>query len=89
MTLHLYRLCVAIAFSLALAPTHAASDRDESKAERADSKAERTEEKAVQEDAQKKRDAPTCDTDSCRRDAQGMHGPERAKFMTECLRKRR
>lgn len=74
---------IAIAVSLALAPAHAASDRDASKSNRA-------EKRAVEKEAPKKADErnPTSDTESCRRDAQGMHGPARANFMTECLRKR-
>jgi hypothetical protein len=28
------------------------------------------------------------DLDSCRRDARGLDGPERARFMTECLKTR-
>jgi hypothetical protein len=29
------------------------------------------------------------DLDSCRRDADGMRGPERSRFMTQCLRERK
>ena len=120
---------IACAVSLALAPAHAAADRDESKverakseteraaskaeraaskserakseaeraasrAERADSKTERAESKVVEKGDQKKREArnatsATSDTESCRREAQGKHGPDRSDFMTECLRRTR
>jgi hypothetical protein len=29
------------------------------------------------------------DLDSCRRDADGMRGPERSRFMTQCLKERK
>ena len=29
------------------------------------------------------------DLSTCKRDADGMHGPERSRFMTQCLRERR
>jgi hypothetical protein len=29
------------------------------------------------------------DLESCKRDADGMKGPERSRFMTECLRERK
>ncbi|MDB5862693.1 MAG: hypothetical protein JWO70_499 [Betaproteobacteria bacterium] len=29
------------------------------------------------------------DLESCRRDADGMRGPERSRFMTQCLRERK
>ena len=67
----------------------AKSERAESKAERAESKAERVEATPAAKDEPKKSGArkPTSDTDACRRDAQGMHGPERARFMTDCLKR--
>lgn len=40
------------------------------------------------EEAQPKAEKKTMDTDTCRRDAKGMHGPDRARFMTDCIRKR-
>jgi hypothetical protein len=40
------------------------------------------------------RDAPRSaragdDLESCRRDADGMRGPERSRFMTQCLKERK
>lgn len=74
----------ALAVCLAFAPAYAASDGD-------DAKSERAEEKAAEKDAPNKDRVPkgASDTASCRRDAKGLHGPERARFMTECLRERR
>jgi hypothetical protein len=43
---------------------------------------------AEQQSAKKKSDNKGRDLDSCRRDARGLDGPERARFMTECLRTR-
>ena len=45
-------------------------------------------EPAEQPAAKKRDDAKGRDLTSCRRDAKGLHGPERARFMTECLRNR-
>ena len=66
------------------------AERAASKAERVESRAERGETSAAEKDTPKKRAAqnPTSDTDACRREAQGMHGPERGRFMTDCLKKR-
>jgi hypothetical protein len=36
----------------------------------------------------KKGDGKGRDLDSCKRGARGLDGPERARFMTECLRSR-
>jgi hypothetical protein len=41
-----------------------------------------------QQSTKKKGDRKGRDLDSCRRDARGLEGPERARFMTECLRSR-
>jgi hypothetical protein len=38
--------------------------------------------------AKKKSEDKGRDLDSCRRDARGLDGPERARFMTECLKTR-
>jgi hypothetical protein len=43
---------------------------------------------ADQPSGKKKGDGKARDLDSCRRDARGLEGPERARFMTECLRTR-
>ena len=56
-----------------------------------DTKAERTEaqDQSRKDTAEKKRPIRTRDDlDSCKRDAEGMKGPERARFLTECLRER-
>ena len=54
-----------------------------------ETKSERTEEQSRKDGAEKKRPNRTRDDlDSCKRDAEGMKGPERARFMTECLRER-
>jgi hypothetical protein len=45
-------------------------------------------ESAEQPATKKRGDAKGRDLSSCRRDAKGLHGPERARFMTECLRNR-
>ena len=45
-------------------------------------------EPAEQPATKKRDDAKGRDLTSCRRDAKGLHGPERARFMTECLRER-
>lgn len=43
---------------------------------------------ADQQSAKKKSADKGRDLDSCRRDARGLDGPERARFMTECLKTR-
>ena len=54
-----------------------------------DTKSERADEQPRKNGAAKKRTGKTRDDlDSCKRDAEGMKGPERARFLTECLRER-
>jgi hypothetical protein len=43
---------------------------------------------ADRQSAKKKSDDKARDLTSCRRDARGLEGPERARFMTECLKTR-
>lgn len=38
--------------------------------------------------ARKKDERRPDDLESCKRDATDLHGPERARFMTDCLRER-
>jgi hypothetical protein len=88
MTQRIHRIFAAagLAASLSLSFPHAygAEDREGPKPEQA-------EERATDKAAPKERRKPQAATDtvSCRRDAQGLHGPERATFMTECLKTRR
>ncbi len=76
---------ITIAFTLALLPAHASSE-EKSQATQS------TETREKREEAQPKResegDSKIADTDSCRRDARGLQGPERARFMTDCIKKR-
>ena len=67
-----------IAAALAFGPAHASTE-DEKPSSPQSEKSEQT---------QPKGEKKVMDTDSCRRDAKGLHGPERARFMTECLKKR-
>lgn len=51
--------------------------------------AERQSKKAAAHDkAAKKSERRPNDFASCKRDAADLHGPERGRFMTECLRRR-
>ena len=61
---------------------HAASGHDPPRPDKAD--------KPIVRDkpAEKKADRPASDLVTCRRDATNLHGPERARFMTQCIRKR-
>src|SRR5688572_11208380 len=77
-------IAASLALPLSLPSAYGADDREGSKPEQAE---ERTAEKAAPKERRKPQAAT--DTVSCRRDAQGLHGPERATFMTECLRTRR
>ena len=73
----------ALVLSCVFASAHAV-EAEETKSERAE------EEQSRKDDAEeKKRPFRTRDDlDSCKRDAEGLKGPERARFMTECLRER-
>ena len=54
-----------------------------------ESKSERAEEQSRKDTAEKKRPKRTRDDlDTCKRDAEGLKGPERSRFLTECLRDR-
>lgn len=78
-------LVAAALAALALPPAHAAeSDRRE---KAADAPAAGR----IEQDAKKARPAERLGDDlgSCKRDADGMRGPERSRFMTQCLRERR
>ena len=68
-----------IAFALAFVPVYAST---------ADETPQSTEARDKPEESQTKREVKTSDTSSCRRDARGLTGPERARFMTECIKKR-
>jgi hypothetical protein len=61
---------------------HAASAQDAAKSDHAAPTVERD------KPAGKKAEKPWSDVTSCRRDAVKLHGPERARFMTQCIRKR-
>jgi hypothetical protein len=45
--------------------------------------------KSSADPAQPKDQRPGSDLESCKRDADGMKGPERSRFMTECLKQRK
>jgi len=86
MTTNIHRMfrAAALALCLAHAPAYAASESEGSKPEPVESK-------SADKDADRKDRVPkgASDTASCRRDAHGLSGPERARFMTSCLRERR
>ena len=80
---HFYRCLVSAGLVVALAggsALHAAEKEDRSE-QRAP---EQTERKADKREA---RNAPSR-FDTCKRDARGKQGPDRATFMTECLHDR-
>lgn len=84
---YLHRGLVAAACAVALAngAAHAAGENPD-KHERAE---ERTDGRAARKG---KRASPSREPsrfETCRRDAKGKEGPERASFMTECLHERR
>lgn len=92
MTPYIQRIFAAIAItaSLSLPAASGAADREESQTEQAEERAGEKAAPAGEKAAPKERRKPAeTDTVSCRRDAHGLHGPERATFMTECLRTRR
>ena len=68
--------------SLCLNPAQAVEGGGE-QAERESEKAAAEREKAPKKDERRPNDLA-----SCKRDATDLHGPERARFMTECLRRR-
>ena len=78
-----YRCLVAAGLAAALAggSAHAAVEKEGKSEQRA---AEQTERKADKREA---RNAPSR-FDTCKRDARGKQGPDRATFMTECLHDR-
>lgn len=79
---YFFKCLAAAGFAVAVAggSAHAAADRQD-KSERAAEQAEKKPEKT------QKREAPSR-FDSCKRDARGKQGPDRATFMTECLHER-
>lgn len=81
-----------LAAALAVSPAALASNRD-SKAgapdRSADKNAEKTAERKSADDRGSAKDQPEDNLESCKRDADGMKGPERSRFMTECLKERR
>jgi hypothetical protein len=81
-------MLMMLAAAVCLGPAQAASDGAGDAAKNAAAKAREIPNeihKAVPKTPE--RDRPD-DLVSCKRDAGGMHGPERARFMTECIRKR-
>lgn len=70
--------------SLCLNPAQAV----EGGGEPAERESEKTAERDKRERAGKKGERRLGDLESCKRDATDLHGPERARFMTECLRER-
>jgi hypothetical protein len=81
MDTYLYRCLAAAGLAVVFAggTAHAAADNAD--------KSERTEERASAKDKRDSSKAPSR-FQSCRRDARGKQGPERASFMTECLHDR-
>jgi hypothetical protein len=75
---------IAASLSLLFSSAYSAEEHDSAKPEQTENRAA---DKAAPKEPRKPQAAT--DTVSCRRDAQGLHGPERATFMTECLRTRR
>lgn len=81
---YFYRCLAAAGLAVALAggsALHAAEKEDDKSGQRA---AEQTDSKA---DKRESRTAPSR-FESCKRDARGKQGPDRAAFMTECLHER-
>lgn len=69
-----------LVFALGL-PAHAATyDRDKSEAA--------YEKESRKEGPKRKAQGTREDLDTCKRDAEGMKGPERSRFMTACLKDR-
>ena len=79
-------LIAAMAAALALPPAFAAdADGSNAKAETARAAQEAERNKADKASAER----PADDLVTCKRDADGMRGPKRSRFMTECLKERR
>jgi hypothetical protein len=79
-------LIAVLLAALAAPPAFAADTSREEKGEAA-----RMSEDAERTPKQEKRTAERIGDDlaSCKRDADGMRGPERSRFMTQCLRERK
>ena len=70
--------------ALALPPAHAGDRGGKSATAPAPSAPERT-----SKNDNRAEDRAGGDLASCKRDADGMRGPERSRFMTQCLRERK
>ena len=81
----LYRCLAAAACIAALAGGSALAAAD--KPDKSGPAQERTEERASSKEKRDSSKQPSRFA-SCRRDARGKEGPDRASFMTECLHKR-
>ena len=75
---------LAVALALSPAALAAGENDGDSKTAQAEQR-ERDTAKASTE----RGDKPTTDLESCKRDAEGMKGPDRSRFMTACLRERK
>jgi hypothetical protein len=75
----------ALACAVLLSPAHAGESNTDGKASQAEQK-EKGRETTSQDDSAAK--APS-DLESCKRDADGMKGPERSRFMTACIKERK
>ena len=79
-----------VAWGSAFAPLHArAADNEPKQAEQTEQTATREEKSAQKAAAIDPADKAPNDLESCRRDAEGMKGPERSRFMTSCLKARK
>jgi len=77
----------ALAAGLALSPLCAQASNNDSKAAQVEQKGKESDQKSSADT--KAADKAPNDLVSCKRDADGMRGPERSRFMTACLRERK
>ena len=82
----------AVAAAMALSPLYVQASNNDSKAAQAQQKGNDHDQKASANDkaaANKAADKAPNEFVSCKRDADGMTGPERSRFMTTCLKERK
>ena len=86
--MHVRRMLVALALAAVALPPALAANADGDAGKPADA---RSAEDADRGDKADKRDTARNgdDLDSCKRDADGMRGPQRSRFMTRCLKERK
>jgi hypothetical protein len=80
----------ALGVALALSPLFAQASNNDSKATATQDQQQKGKESDQKSSADTKAaDKAPNDLVSCKRDADGMRGPERSRFMTACLRERK